>query len=78
MTKSSPRFDTYLVNVKLTAKIWSIFVVFLENMNFINAASEIILPHCGTYTEKGWGILTAAIQGEGEKMIYQQEGNIKA
>ena len=43
-----------------------------------NAASEINLPHCGAYTEKGWGILTAAIQGEGEKMIYQQEGNIKA
>ena len=28
------RFDTYLVNVKLTVKIWSIFVAFLENMNF--------------------------------------------
>ena len=43
-----------------------------------NAPSENCSPHCGTYTEKGWGILTAAIQGEGEKMIYQQEGNIKA
>ena len=28
------RFDTYLENVKLTVKIWSIFVAFLENMNF--------------------------------------------
>ena len=27
-------FDTYLVNVKSTVKIWSIFVAFLENMNF--------------------------------------------
>ena len=25
----------YLVNVKSTVKIWSIFVAFLENMNFI-------------------------------------------
>ena len=30
------RFDTYLVNVKLTGKIWSIFVAFLENINFIS------------------------------------------
>ena len=30
------RFDTYLVNVKSTVKIWSIFVAFLENMNFNN------------------------------------------
>ena len=28
------QFDTYLVNVKLTVKIWSIFVAFIENMNF--------------------------------------------
>ena len=28
------QFDTYLVNVKSTVKIWSIFVAFLENMNF--------------------------------------------
>ena len=28
--------------------------------------------------KRGGGILTAAIQGEGEKMIYQQEGNINA
>ena len=27
------QFDTYLVNVKSTVKIWSIFVAFLENMN---------------------------------------------
>ena len=27
-------FDTYLVNVKLTVKVWSIFEAFLENMNF--------------------------------------------
>ena len=26
--------DTYLVNVKLTVKVWSIFEAFLENMNF--------------------------------------------
>ena len=25
---------TYVVNVKLTVKIWSIFVTFLKNMNF--------------------------------------------
>ena len=29
-------FDTYLVNVKLKVKILSIFVAFLENMNFNN------------------------------------------
>ena len=38
LTKSSPSsvylFDTYLVNVKLIVKILSIFVAFLENMNF--------------------------------------------
>jgi hypothetical protein len=28
------RFDTYLVNVKSTVKIWSIFVAYLESMNF--------------------------------------------
>ena len=28
------QFDTYLVNVKSTVKIWSIFVAFLDNMNF--------------------------------------------
>ena len=28
------QFDTYLVNVKSTVKILSIFVAFLENMNF--------------------------------------------
>ena len=28
------RFDNYLVSVKSTVKIWSIFVVFLENTNF--------------------------------------------
>ena len=27
-------FETYLVNVKSTVKIWSIFVAFLENMKF--------------------------------------------
>ena len=31
------RFDTYLVNVKTTMKILSIFVAFLENMNFNTA-----------------------------------------
>ena len=28
------RLDTYFVNVKSMVKIWSIFVAFLENMNF--------------------------------------------
>ena len=28
------QFDTYLVNVKSKVKIWSIYVAFLENMNF--------------------------------------------
>ena len=28
------RFDAYLVKFKSTLKIWSIFVAFLENMNF--------------------------------------------
>ena len=28
------QFDTYLVNIKLTVKIWSIFVALLEIMNF--------------------------------------------
>ena len=28
------RFDTYLANVKSTVKTWSIFVAFLENINF--------------------------------------------
>ena len=28
------QFDTYLVNVKSTLKIWSVFVAFLEKKNF--------------------------------------------
>ena len=32
--KSSPLIWSYVVNVKLTVKILSIFVAFLENMNF--------------------------------------------
>ena len=40
------RFDTYLVNVKSMVKIWSIFVAFLENVNFNGscpAKSEVML-----------------------------------
>ena len=33
--KSSPLIWRYVVNVKSTVKILSIFVAFLENMNFI-------------------------------------------
>ena len=33
-TKIEKGFDTYLVNVKSTVKIFSIFVAFLEKMNF--------------------------------------------
>ena len=36
-------FDTYLVNVKSTVKIWSIFVAFLENMNFKRAGYYIMI-----------------------------------
>ena len=35
-------FDTALVSVKLTVKISSIFVVFLENMNFNGLAAELV------------------------------------
>ena len=33
--KYSPTILRYVVNVKLRVKIWSIFLVFLENINFI-------------------------------------------
>ena len=33
------QFDTYLVTVKSTVKIWSILVAFLENMNFTKVRS---------------------------------------
>ena len=35
--KSSPSIWRYVVSVKLTVKILSIFVAFLENMNFTKA-----------------------------------------
>ena len=33
--------DTYLVNVKSMVKIWSIFVAFLENMNFKKKGAKL-------------------------------------
>ena len=39
------RFDTYLVNVKSTVKIWSIFVAFLENVNFNSQKSSRMNEH---------------------------------
>ena len=41
MIKSSPQFDTYLVNVKSTVKISSFFVAFLENMNFKDQCGSV-------------------------------------
>ena len=38
--KSSPPIWHYVVDVKLTVKILSIFVAFLENMNFPKAATK--------------------------------------
>ena len=35
---------TYLVNVKSTMNIWSIFVAFLENMNF-TFVHDLAVPH---------------------------------
>ena len=52
-------FDTYLVNVKLTVKVWSIFEAFLENMNFI-MNHEILLTMnidregCGLISVRLW------------------------
>ena len=40
MTKSSPSIWQLLHNAKLTVKILSIFVAFLENTNFISLSSS--------------------------------------
>ena len=45
MTKSSPSIWHLLNNVKLTAKILSIFVAFLENMNF-STTYEKLRAYC--------------------------------
>ena len=37
VSKNATKIDTYLVNVKSTVKIFSIFVAFLENMNFMTS-----------------------------------------
>ena len=39
--KSSPSIWRYVVNVKSTVKISSIFVAFLENMNFKSACPGV-------------------------------------
>ena len=35
------QFDTYLANGKSMVKIWSIFVAFLENMNFKKKGAKL-------------------------------------
>ena len=47
MAKSSPLIWRYVVSVKLMVKISSIFVAFLENMNF----NENIYKHNSGYIE---------------------------
>ena len=46
LTKSSPLIWHLLHNVKSTVKILSIFVAFLENMNFKNVPPKTIFQHC--------------------------------
>ena len=48
VTKSSPSIWHLLDNVKLTVKILSIFVAFLENKNF-NQTCNQCRPHCINY-----------------------------
>ena len=38
--KSSPSIWHYVVSVKSTVKIWSIFVAFLKNTNFIKGSTK--------------------------------------
>ena len=44
-------FDTYLVKVKSTVKIWSIFVAFLENMNFKSCSLQKVVTSWHTYNK---------------------------
>jgi hypothetical protein len=43
LTKSSPSIWRYVVSVKSTVKISSIFVSFLQNMNFTNTYMDFLL-----------------------------------
>ena len=45
MTKSSPSIGHYVVTVKSMVKISSIFVAFLENMNFTEVLSVVLIEN---------------------------------
>ena len=51
LTKSSPSIWHYVLSVKSTVKISSIFVAFLENTNFMNLQVEICLKSRFHYIE---------------------------
>ena len=50
--KSSPSILHYVVSVKSSVKIWSIFVAFLENTNFNMRLVSVLEPSCRKKRQK--------------------------